>query len=939
MPSRQLRQIPGAYPPPDLSQPDPTAVATAAVDPHDRRRSPLRPVLLATSICVFLCVVAAAAFVLYRASRRRRSALPGPVGAADLAVTEKEEEPHPPPPQPPPPPEPSRFSYEQLRQTTASFSPSYKLGQGGFGPVFRGTLGDGREVAVKVMDDGSLQGEREFRNELSLAAALMSAGDASQHVVFPIGFCSDDDEDGGGLDRHWKRRRRRKKKKQWGKAEEEDKWGLRKGRRSRRRSSSGAAFTDEEGDVDLSCGGEEKGRRTRRLLLVYDLMHNGSLQDALLDRKCPELAPWDRRLAVALDVARGLEFLHFACEPPVVHGDIKPSNILLDVHFSAKIADFGLARVLTPAAVIPALEDDASVTITDDLSTTAAETESTTTTALDETNSCLNTPAARMRLVNGGGYGMAFAVAKEVPAEDEVEDELSTRMTEADCSSPVTTTTALTAHEAASVSELGGGYDKLSVDSGVELLTPGVRSGRQKKSGGEASGRDWWWRQDSAAAANGGKADLGGGTTVKEYVMEWIGSEVKKERPKGTWAESSTSNVGDGQQVVPARKSDHKRQQKRQEWWASLDEHRLRRKGKNKPREWWREEFCEELAKKNKKKKRSSMARSGSGNIGVATERQWWERDGDDDEEASFGRKSRRKAWSRGSKSSLDRWGDGALSGEITGMSRRRGNQDWASGDIPKSGGVSSTPSMRGTVCYAAPEYGGGGPLSEKCDIYSFGVLLLVLISGRRPLQVTASPMSEFERANLISWARHLAHAGKLLDLVDASLHSVDREQALLFIMVALLCLQRSPSHRPTIKEVISMLSGKSEPPHLPLEFSPSPPCGLPFKSRRKARCGACQPACQAEGASAISTLSNPRKCYHAVLDEDTYVPAVEKIIEHDYFPDLPKLPDYLHWIEAICSGDPIVITTMPSLRSWCADRSVAGAVRRRCTRSSGLCP
>ena len=158
--------------------------------------------------------------------------------------------------------------------------------------------------------------------------------------------------------------------------------------------------------------------------------------------------------------------------------------------------------------------------------------------------------------------------------------------------------------------------------------------------------------------------------------------------------------------------------------------------------------------------------------------------------------------------------------------------------NVQKSGGVSSTPSMRGTVCYIAPECGGGGGgvLSEKCDVYSFGVLLLVLVSGRRPLQVTASPMSEFERANLISWAKQLACHGNLLELVDKSIHSLEKEQAVLCVTIALLCLQRSPVKRPTMKEIVEMLTGESEPPHLPFEFSPSPPMGFPFKSRKKAR-------------------------------------------------------------------------------------------------------
>ncbi|KAA8541107.1 hypothetical protein F0562_025070 [Nyssa sinensis] len=83
--------------------------------------------------------------------------------------------------------------------------------------------------------------------------------------------------------------------------------------------------------------------------------------------------------------------------------------------------------------------------------------------------------------------------------------------------------------------------------------------------------------------------------------------------------------------------------------------------------------------------------------------------------------------------------------------------------------------------------------------------------------------MSEFERANLISWARQLALNGKLLVLVDPSILSLDGEQALLCITIALLCLQRSPAKRPTLKEIVGMLSGGAEPPHLPFEFSPSP--------------------------------------------------------------------------------------------------------------------
>ncbi|KAJ7189440.1 hypothetical protein O6H91_Y532600 [Diphasiastrum complanatum] len=115
-------------------------------------------------------------------------------------------------------------------------------------------------------------------------------------------------------------------------------------------------------------------------------------------------------------------------------------------------------------------------------------------------------------------------------------------------------------------------------------------------------------------------------------------------------------------------------------------------------------------------------------------------------------------------------------------------------------------------------------------------VLMLVIVSGRRPLQVVASAFSEFERANLISWARHAAHAGRILDIVDASMHGEYlKTQVTLCISLALLCLQRLPAVRPTMAEVAKILAGQTQLPQLPTEFSPSPPSGVsPYKTHRK---------------------------------------------------------------------------------------------------------
>ena len=61
--------------------------------------------------------------------------------------------------------------------------------------------------------------------------------------------------------------------------------------------------------------------------------------------------PWARRVAVALQVARALEYLHDRCEPQVVHGDVKSSNVLLDAAMGARLCDFGSARAGFSAAV------------------------------------------------------------------------------------------------------------------------------------------------------------------------------------------------------------------------------------------------------------------------------------------------------------------------------------------------------------------------------------------------------------------------------------------------------------------------------------------------------------------------------------------------------------------------------------------------------------
>ncbi|MQM08135.1 hypothetical protein Taro_040990 [Colocasia esculenta] len=83
-----------------------------------------------------------------------------------------------------------------------------------------------------------------------------------------------------------------------------------------------------------------------RRLLVYEYMRLGSLDNLLFKE---EARPrWKERLVIALDVARGLHYLHDECETRVLHCDIKPQNVLMDELGVAKIADFGLAKLMLP---------------------------------------------------------------------------------------------------------------------------------------------------------------------------------------------------------------------------------------------------------------------------------------------------------------------------------------------------------------------------------------------------------------------------------------------------------------------------------------------------------------------------------------------------------------------------------------------------------------
>ncbi|GMI74788.1 hypothetical protein like AT2G19130 [Hibiscus trionum] len=162
------------------------------------------------------------------------------------------------------------FEYRDLEKATKNFSE--KLGEGGFGSVFKGTLPHGSIIAVKKLDSIN-QGEKQFRSEVSTIGKINHL-----NLVRLQGFCA-------------------------------------------------------------------KGSRK---LLVYDFVSKGSLDRHLFHGTDSEPQPldWKTRYRIALGVARGLAYLHENCVDSIIHCDIKPENILLDVENCPKLSDFGLAKLL-----------------------------------------------------------------------------------------------------------------------------------------------------------------------------------------------------------------------------------------------------------------------------------------------------------------------------------------------------------------------------------------------------------------------------------------------------------------------------------------------------------------------------------------------------------------------------------------------------------------
>ncbi|KAJ7963382.1 Receptor kinase [Quillaja saponaria] len=162
----------------------------------------------------------------------------------------------------------------EILKATENFSQANIIGCGGFGLVYKATLANGTNVAVKKLSGDLGLMEREFKAEVE---ALSTA--QHENLVALQGYCI------------------------------------------------------------------HEGFR----LLIYTYMENGSL-DYWLHEKAEGASQldWPTRLKIAQGASCGLAYMHQICEPHIVHRDIKSSNILLNEKFEARVADFGLSRLILP---------------------------------------------------------------------------------------------------------------------------------------------------------------------------------------------------------------------------------------------------------------------------------------------------------------------------------------------------------------------------------------------------------------------------------------------------------------------------------------------------------------------------------------------------------------------------------------------------------------
>ncbi|KAL8111316.1 U-box domain-containing protein 33-like [Apium graveolens] len=161
------------------------------------------------------------------------------------------------------------FSLKEIKEATRNFDPALKIGEGGYGSIYRGILRHS-QVAIKVLHSDSSQGPSEFEREVNVLSKLRHP-----NLITLIGACP-------------------------------------------------AAW-----------------------ILVYEYLPNGSLEDRLICKYNTPPLSWQTRVRIAAELCSVVVFLH-SCKPcSIIHGDLKPANILLDANHVSKLSDFGICCLIS----------------------------------------------------------------------------------------------------------------------------------------------------------------------------------------------------------------------------------------------------------------------------------------------------------------------------------------------------------------------------------------------------------------------------------------------------------------------------------------------------------------------------------------------------------------------------------------------------------------